>query len=261
MRFLFVSAAIITGSFGAAQAADLAARPFTKAPPLIAVSPWTGWYAGINGGGAWSTGTGSLRDNSSPAVLGAGVAVGFTPLSLDAKHNGGFGGGQIGYNWQTGSWLLGIEADIQGASIGSTASSVTNIGIVRSAQDNIGWFGTLRGRAGFVADNVLFYGTGGLAYGNVKSSFHNVALNNETIGGSVSATRAGWAAGAGIEWAFAPQWTLKGEYLHIDLGSTDVSGLDSLPPPNIAVYRFKHEFDSARIGVNYRFGGPVVAKY
>lgn len=155
-----------------------------------------------------------------------------------------------------------MEADIQGADIGNSSTSVTSIGIVRTARDHIDWFGTVRGRAGFVADRVLFYGTGGLAYGNVKSSFHNLALNNENIGGSTSGTNAGWVAGAGIEWAFAPQWSLKGEYLHVNLGSTDVSGLDSAPSavPNIATYRFKHEFDSARLGINYKFGDPV-AKY
>lgn len=267
MKKLLISTMLTAASLNTSLAADLIARPVTKAPPIVAASPWSGWYAGINGGGTWSNNTASLSDTSSPAIFSTGVALGYTPLSMDAKHGGGFGGGQIGYNWQTGSWLLGLETDIQGADIGSTSTSPHTINsgpgaglnIIRTAQDHIDWFGTVRGRMGYVTGGVLLYGTGGVAYGHTGSNFNNtILLLNESIGGSASSTQAGWVAGGGIEWAFARQWSLKGEYLHVDLGSTDVSGVDSRTPTLIATYRFKHEFDSVRLGINYKFGDPLV---
>ena len=256
--------------FSAASAADMA----VKARPLAVDSAynWNGWYVGANAGGAWGNPTGNLNSFSTapPAIdFTAAVTAGATPRSLGANHEGYFGGGQIGYNWQSRNWVFGIETDIQGADIGR-ASSITfggGGGIVPSVstgRDHLDWFGTLRGRVGLAAQNLLFYGTGGLAYGGVQTSATNIFTpgTSGTFLGSTSGTQAGWVAGAGIEWGFAPKWTLKGEYLHIDLGSSTVNVLDPVNFPGaFAAYRFHHELDTLRVGINYRFGGAIPAKY
>jgi outer membrane immunogenic protein len=265
-RLLLVASILAIASTGA-SAADLAARPYTKAPLLEAAYNWSGWYAGGNAGYSFSDSTGNLNTFTPDFLLP--VNSGATPAFLNTKHEGGFGGGQVGYNWQMGRWLVGLEADIDGADIGRTSlvsfpgsrgSDPTN----STGRDHIDWFGTFRGRFGVTANNVLFYGTGGLAFGGTHTSATNVdavVLNNGNFIGSTSDTRFGWAAGAGIEWGFARNWTLKAEYLHVDLGSTNVTLTDPNFPLSNAVYRFNHQFDTVRLGVNYLFGGPLVAKY
>jgi len=268
-KLILSAVTALLAGVSAASAADLAARPYTKAPmaPMVAVYNWTGFYIGVNGGGAWGNSSGTL--DSFTAGFTQAVADGGTPALLGAKHEGYFGGGQIGYNWQATNFVFGLEADIQGADIGRTTTVIFPGGgltnpSVSTGRDHIDWFGTARGRVGFAVNNVLLYGTGGFAFGGVQTSVSNV-YNPTTSGnffGSSSDTRTGWAAGAGIEWGFAPNWTVKGEYLHIDLGSSNTTIVDPVNfPAESATYRFHHELDTARIGVNYKFGGPVVAKY
>jgi outer membrane immunogenic protein len=255
---------------GGALAADMP----VKARPIV-VDPsynWSGWYVGANVGYTWDDSTGRL-DSFTTAPPGSdftpAVTAGGTPAFLNAKHEGAFGGGQAGYNWQMNKWLVGLEADIQGADIGKTSTIVFPGGggivpSVSTGRDHLDWFGTFRGRVGMTANTVLFYATGGLAFGGVSSSATNVFTpgTSGTFAGNSSDTRFGWAAGAGVEWAFAPNWRVKGEYLHVDLGSSSVTILDPVNFPTAsATYRFHHEFDSIRVGVNYRINGPVVAKY
>jgi outer membrane immunogenic protein len=255
---------------GAASAADLR-RPAVKAPPPV-VAPiysWTGFYIGVNGGWAfdgWSDSTGDLIANTG---LAGQVAAGTVPRFLGANHEGGFGGGQIGYNWQMNQFVLGVEADIQAADIGKTNTFIVPpVGIfvqtTNTGRDHIDWFGTARVRLGLAANTALFYVTGGAAYGGVNSSASVVGTppGTGTFVGSFSDTRFGWAAGAGVEWAFAPNWSVKAEYLHVDLGSDNVVIADPAFPGFTATYRFHHEFDAVRVGLNYKWGGgPVVAKY
>jgi outer membrane immunogenic protein len=148
---------------------------------VAAVFSWTGWYVGVNGGWAWDNSSGNLDSFSTtggndfrPAVVAGG-----TPRFLGANHEGGFGGGQIGYNWQMTNWVFGLETDIQGADIGrtSTVNFPGGGGIVPSVsigRDHIDWFGTARGRVGVAVNNVLFYGTGGFAYGGVETSVTSI---------------------------------------------------------------------------------------
>jgi outer membrane immunogenic protein len=251
---------------GAASAADMAVKALPVSPPAT-VYNWTGWYVGVNGGWAFdNNSTGSLV--AFAPTFAAAVAAGGTPTFFGAKHEGGFGGGQVGYNWQMANWLVGVEADIQGADIGRTSTVVFpgGGGIVPSTstgRDHIDWFGTLRGRVGVTAGPALFYGTGGLAYGGVKTNVTNVfvPVASGNALGSDSSTRVGWAAGAGVEWGFAPNWTVRGEYLHMDLGRSNVTIADTAFAGS-ATYRFSHVVDAVRVGVNYRFGPTaVVAKY
>jgi outer membrane immunogenic protein len=225
-----------------ASAADLPRKaPAYTPPPPPPVLTWTGWYVGLNAGGHW-------LNNNNTDIVSAGTfnPVGFNPaimnqaaqgatLNLSNGNNAGFiGGGQIGYNWQITNWLWGVEADIQGI----TNSSNNNTAITSVLANNglpiittvdgskrVSWLGTFRGRLGWLATpTFLIYGTGGLAYGGIKSSVfisqsHEVSDTFGATAGSFSETRAGWTAGGGFEWMFAPRWSAKVEYLYYDLGS------------------------------------------
>jgi outer membrane immunogenic protein len=265
MKKLALTLLATTAMVSAASAADLAAR-YTKAPPVAATAySWTGFYIGVNGGWAFDgNGTGNLI--ASDPLLAPSIAAGTMIANRGAKHEGGFGGGQIGYNWQMNQFVFGLETDIQGADIGKTTTTIVNdlLPIDNSARDHIDWFGTARARLGFAAETALFYVTGGAAYGGVRSSVSTIsvpALPGATFSGSSSDTRFGWSAGAGVEWAFAPSWSVRAEYLHVDLGRDNVVISDPAFPGVTATYRFHHEFDAVRVGVNYKFGGPVVARY
>ena len=265
-----LASAMLLGGIGSAHAADMAvkAMPAPLPPPCI----WCGFYIGLNAGYAWDDSTANL--NAFTTVpggdFGPAVAAGGTPRFLGANHEGGFGGGQIGYNLAWTNWLIGVEADIQGADIGRT-NTVTFPGgggivpSVSTGRDHIDWFGTARGRVGVTFNNILLYGTGGFAFGGVNSSVTNVftPVTAGSFAGNLSDTRFGWAAGAGVEWMVGRNWSVKGEYLHVDLGSTDTTMFDPVHfPLASATYHFHHEFDSVRVGVNYHFGaGPVVARY
>ena len=226
---LLLAAAASIGMTAIASAADLPARTWTKAPMMdTPACAWCGWYVGGNGGFAFGNTTGNLT--SSDPVFGALSAAALIPSALGAKHDGGYGGGQFGYNFVTSNVLIGFEADIQGANIGSANTISLTDGVDTSAttaRDRIDWFGTARGRLGYSFGSVVLYGTGGLAFGGVGSQIQN----NIAVGGggglantarSSDSTAVGWAAGAGFEWMFAPHWSFKTEYLHVDLGSTDL---------------------------------------
>jgi outer membrane immunogenic protein len=261
-----VSSAALAADTDMQRKADMA----VKAQPAP-ISSWTGLYGGINAGAAFGNTTGTLSTfTTAPGSnFGPAIAAGGTPRNLGAKHDGGFGGAQIGYNWQSDSFVVGVETDIQGAAIGNTSTTTFagGAGIVPSVstgRDHINWFGTLRGRAGVTVDQVLFFGTAGLAYGGVQSSATNIFTPAAAgvFTGTTNSTQVGWAAGAGVEWGFAPGWSVKGEYLHVDLGGSNVTVVDRVTFPSASVtYRFNHVFDTVRVGVNYRFdlGIPVMA--
>lgn len=218
-NMLLASASVIAlTAFAPAMAADMAAAPYRKAPVApAAVYNWTGFNIGGFGGYA------SEASSGSPKV------------------NGGFAGGTLGYNWQMSNIVFGLEADGGWADV---SASVTAAGV--TAASRIDALGTVRGRVGFAVDQVLFYGTGGFAWIDNKISASALGL---TI--SDSHTHTGWTAGAGIEAFFAPQWSIKGEYLYRSLSSENYFGI---PSGTLNLH-------SGQIGVNYHFSGPVVAKY
>jgi outer membrane immunogenic protein len=261
MKKLAMVAAFALGGACSAEAADLAARPYTKAPPMAAqVYNWTGFYIGGNVGYGWG--------NADTDIVLSPVADLRTTLQPDPR--GIFGGAQIGYNWQFGSVVTGLEADLQGSDIKGTATrspvtltdGTTFPNSFHSAQEKINWFGTVRGRLGFTATpTLLLYATGGLAYGDVDyAASTNFPLTQYPS--SFSKTKVGWTAGAGAEWAFAPNWSAKLEYLYMDLGSE--SGIGNPVPPNPPFqlhYNWKTQANLVRVGINYKFGGPAVARY
>ena len=248
MRQFWIHAACAALASAPAIAADM---PFkAKAPPLAAPYNWTGFYVGANVG--YSVG----RD---PSAFASAFFGGAESFSLQPA--GAIGGGQIGYNWQTGRWVLGIEADIQ-ASGQKDSACVTRclVGSIGATIDQeMPWFGTVRGRIGWAEGAALFYLTGGLAYGRVNTTINFFDPPSPNDLRAFSATKTGWTLGGGIEAAIAGPWTAKVEYLYVDLGS--VSGAFNFL--NLAF--LPHTFTSGvhdhifRAGINYRFGQPAMA--
>jgi outer membrane immunogenic protein len=218
----------------------------------VAAANWTGLYLGGN------VGSGSARDRSS--------LVGVGPIELfNLAPDGIVGGVQAGYNWQAGNWVYGLEADIQGSTQEDNKTCILGCTAIQSAayDATLPWFGTVRGRLGYSVGSTLFYGTGGLAYGDVKTRMAGT-LRGTTNVTSLSDTRTGWTVGAGIETPFTllglfgPNWSTKTEYLYVDLGSTSAAGLVGILPVTTTTEVHEHIF---RTGLNYHFNTPVTARY
>lgn len=259
-----LSFALITGvsAIALTQIAFAADMPVkAPAPPVAVPYNWTGCYVGVNAGGGWGEHAGDRGIiNSGNGTLNAGTGV---PVALDVGSNGIIGGGQAGCNYQTGQFVLGIETDIQGSSIRGSSTIFfpsPNGGITDATTANgterLNWFGTVRARVGITAmNNLLFYGTGGLAYGGVDSSA-SLVLTPATDGnyaGSTSETNIGWTVGVGGEYMFANNWSVQLEYLYLDLGSTDVRMLDPGRPGTFIDYSFHHRDNIVSAGINYKF--------
>jgi outer membrane immunogenic protein len=264
-RMLIGIAAAASLAATAALAADLPVKApvYTKAPVYVEpVFDWTGFYVGGNLGYSW----GQSRDTST-LTDAAGIVL--LTTSDKSSLDGIVGGGQIGYNWQMRNWVFGLEADIQGTGEKGSRAFVFDPGLNLNIQgrrltpipftleQKIDWFGTVRGRIGVLAaPKVLLYVTGGLAYGEVDSN-ETVFVTPVTF--SSSNTHVGYTLGAGIEGVISGNWTARLEYLYVDLGT--VNGSFTLPTTNISSYSSRITDNILRVGIDYKFGGPVVAKY
>lgn len=214
-----------------ASASDIYGGGYKGGPAYVVVPLWNGFYAGINGGG------------------------GDTANSDFLSPSGGFGGGQIGYNWQ-GIWnpnlVLGIEADIQGSGISDSGTfGNTNV------ENSLNWFGTVRGRIGYAMGPTLFYFTGGFAFGEVESKGRFLGGGNGFgVPFDVTETQTGYVLGGGVEYKFNPAWSVKGEYQFINLDASDLNGAGPLGFTG----GDRSEVNTFRLGVNYHFGpgyGPL----
>lgn len=239
-KFLLASAAMLT-MVASASAADL----YTKAPAYAAqVSNWTGFYVGLNAG-----------YGGGESVLGFNVG-GLGNADLNTKSNGFIGGGQIGYNWQVGQFLYGLEADIQGSTVKSSLGFGAFGGLGGAGIGDIGatvdYFGTVRGRVGVMPwERTVVYATGGLAYGQTTTNFLLPLGSN---------TKVGWTVGAGFEYMIAQNWSVKTEYLYVDLGKDNVDlgalaalaggGGGIIPAGALTEQSRMHV---VRAGVNYHF--------
>jgi outer membrane immunogenic protein len=237
-----------------ALAADLG-RPVYKAPAYVAppVTYWNGFYIGGQVGGEF----GSV--NQREFVTGGGPATGF---SQSWSPGGVVGGGHVGYNFQTGALVLGVEGDFEGSGVtgnapglaGSAGGGGLGVGTAFDSR----WDASLRGRLGYAAGNALLYVTGGGAWTDVRTRYFvpgAASLPGDTFTGTLS----GWTVGAGAEWMFAPAWSARLEYRFTDYGRfTDIAPA-SFPGFD---YRNHYETNAVRLGVSYHFGGgPVVANY
>jgi outer membrane immunogenic protein len=251
-KYLLATALVGLGS-APTLAADLAARPYTKAPALAAVYDWTGFYIGVNAG------VGIGRDRLQQDFLQFG-----SPYSFYVSPQGGFGGGQLGYNWQTGSMfgpvVFGVEADIQGAGLSDDRTNFGLLGTNTRYGQKLDWFGTARGRIGIANGPVLSYFTAGYAFGNVRTDVTQT-FGAATAAFSTDRLQNGWVVGSGVEAALGGNWTGKIEYLYLNLGNKiDNSALLFAATPLASEIR-ENIF---RVGLNYRIGGnssyvPVAA--
>jgi outer membrane immunogenic protein len=251
-KFLLGLAALVALA-APASAADLAARPYAKAPPMIAaLYDWSGFYIGANGG--W----GSSRkcwDIYNPAGVFGGN---------DGCHDatGGVAGGQIGYRWQTGAWVFGVEGQGDWADLKGRNTALINIGTTNESR--IGAFGLFTGQIGYAFNNVLFYVKGGGAV--TDDRFRSYAVGtNVAITNTVNDTRWGGAVGAGLEFGFSPNWSAAIEYDHLFMGNRTYTfthnGVAGVAGTFFSNERIKQDVDLVTVRVNYRWGGPVVAKY
>ena len=215
MKRLLLAGAAFASLMTAASAADLAARPYTKAPALSPATNWSGFYIGAMGG-----------------------------YAFDSDNGGGFGGGTIGYNWQfPGSqFVFGIEVDAAGASIKDSQTVIVGLAAI-TAEDKMDALGSVTGRVGVAMDTALFYAKGGYAWANNKLSV--------TVPGFLSVSdshvHSGYTIGGGIEYMFAPNWSAKAEYMftHLDSQTYNLFGL--------ALDSGTAEFSSVKVGINYHF--------
>jgi outer membrane immunogenic protein len=208
---------------------------------------WAGFYAGVNGGYGQSANTENVVFFTS---------TGFTLPGKALNAEGGFGGGQAGYNWQRGAIVFGVEADIQGAGLtDSYRNQPDGFGDLSNAHRNIDYFGTVRARLGYAFDRTLVYGTGGFAYGGInnQNSIFNAGASANL---SQNTTEKGFVVGGGIEYAISPAWSLKAEYQFIDLGSSrlfaNVIPLNSAE--TIVSNKIDNSFNTVRVGLNYHIG-------
>jgi outer membrane immunogenic protein len=236
-RGLFALLALTGVSIGSgiASAADIQ-RPVYKAPPagvLPVTYDWTGFYIGGHVGYGWADK--SWRD-------------GFGLFGISQEANGFLGGAQAGFNYQIGQFVLGVEGDWSWSGMkGSTNTVASNF------TTDVNWTATMTGRAGIAFDRWLVYGKGGAAWARDRYStnFYSVP------GAEVRDTRLGWTAGAGLEYAFAPQWTAKLEYNYMDFGTERVS----FAPGTFT--DIEQKVHAVKFGINYKFGYPsaIVARY
>jgi outer membrane immunogenic protein len=233
----FVLGALALVAFAApAIAADMPTKaPIIKAP--MSAWSWTGFYAGVNAG--YGSTHSYIFEDCQDCVPNPILPQG----TFDAK--GFIGGAQLGYNYQVNSLVLGVEGDFD--YFGAKASGLgLNNGYINTVHYH--WFATARGRLGWAIDKALVYVTGGGAFANISHS----SLNPE--GADATTTRTGWIVGGGLEYAFAPHWTVKGEYLYADLGTTVLHGTFS--PPRPIYFDYQDKVKIFRVGVNYLFNGP-----
>jgi outer membrane immunogenic protein len=292
MKRTICAALAATLAAGAAIAADIPAR---KAPPQVYAPPppvmtWTGFYVGLNAGYTFGNRNDTVV-SSTPLLPGLGIFTWALSANavLPARNDGFIGGGQIGYNWQfANNFLVGVEADIQGvATSGGSSTALTAAPFAPAAttfftaydlRRNLDYLGTVRGRLGYLfTPTLLIYGTGGLAYGGIRTDLSLFQFSTIAPFGfgatGFSDTRVGLTAGGGLEWMFWPNWSAKVEYLYYDLGNvTNTFALTRLPPfvpPGVGPYAAtqateRHNGHIIRAGVNYHFNwgpAPVLAAF
>jgi outer membrane immunogenic protein len=219
-----------------ALAADLAARPYTKAPAMIAtVYDWSGFYIGINGGGGSSHATWD-----------------FVGVGREGSHDatGGTVGGQIGYRWQSGQWVFGVEG--QGNWADFSGDNTSALFATRN-RTKIDAFGLITGQVGYAWNNVLIYVKGGAA---VVSDKYEISSTAGALLASTSDTRWGGTVGAGLEYGFAPNWSVGVEYNHIFLSDKDVTFAGFA-----GTERIRQDVDMGLVRLNYKFGGPMLGRY
>lgn len=271
-----------------AIAADLPARKVAPVAPIVPAFTWTGFYAGVNAGVNWS-GRNVNTTLFDPEFPNLPFLNEIQPPVYNNDRTGFLGGVQVGYNYQINQFVIGAEADFMGTALSKRSSSAISVttqllpeysfteGSLTSTKIEQNWLGTVRARVGFAADRFLIFATGGLAYGNVKSQT-NIALPFSNSGpiselfpinaqdnyaGSKSETKAGYALGAGVEYAITNNWLIRAEYMYYNLGnvtnvaSGTTSTFNGVTEPNtstiIGTTKTKIDGNIVRAALSYKF--------
>jgi outer membrane immunogenic protein len=262
LRKILMTTVAATAMVGSAYAADLPSR---RAPPVAYVPPvpiftWTGFYIGVNAGGAFRANNNNGYNN---AVFFGGAAPVFGFANNNSNNGRFIGGGQAGVNYQFGQFVVGVEGD------GQAVVGRNNVFPGANSVGSTSFLGTVRGRAGIAFDRFLVYGTGGVAFGS--GNWPNTAV--ATVGGvpafftanNGNNTRVGYAAGAGVEYAFLNNWSVKVEYLFTDLGRNNRTFILGGTGAGFTTAG-REQNHIVRAGLNYKFdwgygAAPVVARY
>ena len=285
LKKLVLAFIAVAAASGSALAADMTApRAYTKAPGVPAASTydWSGFYVGGTAGGAF----GSFDPSTSTTFLGNNFyfsQVSVPPVNAAGAQSikpGGFtGGAEIGYNWQVRNFVVGLEGDIEYLGLAGNASTTAPYAppfaasaFTVTSNASTTWLATARGRVGIAANDWLFFATGGAAFTNLKANFgfsDNCFSSgacgpppNASEATSISSMKAGFAVGGGVEKAIGQNWTVKAEYMYVGFGTITGTGIltgGGQTQPMTHSYDLKANI--IRLGINYKFGGPVVARY
>jgi outer membrane immunogenic protein len=262
VAFLASSALALTALAGpeALSTRDSKDKEVMAAPAPSCPINWGGFYIGVNAGYGWGD-----ADTSFDPLPDAASFFSIEPIILSPDPTGFVGGGQIGYNWQWNSFVLGVETDFQGSSMdGSTRNDpIINIngnanapGTFIEARQSTDWFGTFRAKIGFVPFcRLLVYGTGGLAYGHVNyfADTDFTAQRGPFYLSSFDRTEVGWTVGGGLEYALSKHWSVKAEYLYYDLGNESSTAPASDGRPFQMHYDWNTTANIIRGGLNFKF--------
>lgn len=256
----FLASALLTGS---AYAADLPTKAPVKADPLV---QWAGFYVGAHAGYAW--GTANFNTTVGPPAACGGSPINCTAIEAvenQALRPNGFAGGILaGYNFQNGKLVYGLEADITGltGSASRTQTALFPVGgccFTISQKVSADWMATLRPRVGYAFDRALVYVTGGLAVAQLKYIEQATDTAGDIENTNISKVKAGYALGAGLEYALTDRWSLRAEYLYTNFGrmSADTQAFITYvaPTPLIYSHRVDFSYSTARAALTYRFGG------
>ncbi|MEH2498087.1 outer membrane immunogenic protein [Bradyrhizobium sp. AZCC 1678] len=235
-KFAIAAAALVVGTVSA-SAADLAARPYTKAPaPIAAVYNWTGFYIGADVGYGWGRSTGTLTN-----------AAGFFPVPYSLDPSGLIGGGFVGYNWQVSNVVLGIEADWQAADLNESGNFLLGGVPTYTIGTKVKDYGSVRGRLGFAFDRWMVFGTAGAAWGRWDTSY--ALIGGVPFVTASTSSNVGWTAGAGVEYAFTNNWLGRVEYRYTDLGRSSFISAAT----NSRELGNRVTVNDVRVGIAYKF--------
>ncbi|ABD06649.1 outer membrane protein [Rhodopseudomonas palustris HaA2] len=233
-----------------ALAADMAMKAPVKAVPYAPSPSWTGLYVGGHLGGGWVDETATFVSSTSINLI--------DPLgtSYPIDHSGFLGGVQAGYNYQIQNWVIGIAGDFSwtSAKVDTVTASLLVPGAQVHTQAKTDWYATATGRVGYAFGNLLAYGKGGAAWiHSVHGGFADFGAAGIVPFSDVTTTRAGWTVGVGLEWAFAPHWSVFGEYNYMDFGTRTYTFTNLADGGSTSNFDVKTSVSLVKAGVNYRF--------